>query len=346
MTKALALFSGGLDSILACRMVMKQGIEVIGITFVTPFFQYHLLENQAAYRQMIFEKYQIPVVVEDISPGYLHMLQHPPHGFGKSFNPCIDCKIIMLQRAKVMLSQFGASFLISGEVLGQRPMSQRRDTLNVIERDSGSRSILLRPLSAKYMTPTLPETEGWVDRQQLGNLSGRGRSDQIALAQEYGITDFPHPAGGCILTDPIFGHRIKQLYAEHLNLRLSDFSVSDFRLVQVGRQFRLPKGGWLVLGRIEKENVKIAAFAGAGDVLMYMEERPGPTALLRKADLSYRSQEDYLEDVQAAASLVVRYGKKVDGKREESEVKCERDGKSWYVDSQPAEDGACQQWML
>jgi len=243
MTRALALFSGGLDSILAARVVAAQGIEVLAVKFVTPFFHYDILADVASYRREVREKYSLEVVVEDISEGYLELLRHPRHGFGRHFNPCIDCKIMMLRRAKEMMAAVGASFLVTGEVLGQRPMSQRRDTLNVIGRDSDSRSILLRPLSARLLPETLPEQQGLVDRCRLLDLSGRSRSRQIALAEEFGIRDFPAPAGGCILADPILSRRIERLYGGQLALQIADITVADVRLLLVGRQFILPGGG-------------------------------------------------------------------------------------------------------
>ena len=158
--RAISLFSGGLDSICATRLVMEQGIEVIAVKFVTPFFGYEILQDSEKYKKEIKKKYGISVRVVDISSDYLQLLRNPSHGFGKYFNPCIDCKIFMLSRARVMMEELEASFLITGEVLGQRPMSQRRDTLNVIERDSGNRTVLLRPLSAKLMRETEAELKG------------------------------------------------------------------------------------------------------------------------------------------------------------------------------------------
>ena len=211
--RAISLFSGGLDSICATRLVMEQGIEVMAVKFVTPFFGYDILRDPEKYRLETEEKYGIDVRVVDISDDYLTLLREPSHGFGKYFNPCIDCKIFMLSRARAMLKELDAAFLITGEVLGQRPMSQRRDTLNVIERDSGSRTILLRPLSARLMNETEAERAGLVDREKLLDFRGRGRSRQIALAKSYGITDFPAPAGGCILADPILSRRISHIYS-------------------------------------------------------------------------------------------------------------------------------------
>jgi len=311
---ALSLFSGGLDSILATRVVMKQGIDVTAVKFITPFFGYDILRDTFAYQDEIRTKYGIEVIVVDISDDYLQMLRSPSHGFGRYFNPCIDCKIFMLERARAMLEQYGASFLITGEVLGQRPMSQRRDTLNVIERDSATRSLLLRPLSAKLMKETEAELNGLIDRDQLLDFSGRGRSRQIALAKEFGITDFPAPAGGCILADPILSGRISLVYDGSFPVTQDTMSVVDIRLMLIGRQFLLPHGGWLILGRDEKENDQIEELQEAGDVKVLIEERPGPVALLRRAGKIYADEGARSRDLDYAMGLITRYAKKVDGK--------------------------------
>jgi tRNA-specific 2-thiouridylase len=344
--KALSLFSGGLDSILATRLVMSQGVDVVAIQFVTPFFNYHILDDIDGYRKKVHSKYGINVRVIDISIGYLELLRNPVHGFGKNFNPCIDCKIYMLSRAKEMMAELGAKFLITGEVLGQRPMSQRRDTLNVIERDSGNRSLLLRPLSAKLMVETEAEREGWVDRDQLLNFSGRGRSNQIGLAKKYGITDFPAPAGGCILADPILSRRVSQLYSENSILRPAEITTTDVRLLLVGRQFIFPGGGWLILGRDELDNDKLETLAGIDDALLWMEERPGPAALLRRAGNWYTDASEMKKDLELAASLVVRYGKKIDGIRPPGEVTCTLADSSRIILADPLEDGVFRDWIL
>ncbi len=344
--KALSLFSGGLDSILATRLVMSQGVDVAAIQFVTPFFNYHILDDIDGHREKVRRKYGINVRVVDISIGYLELLRNPVHGFGKNFNPCIDCKIYMLSRAKEMMAEQGAKFLVTGEVLGQRPMSQRRDTLNVIERDSGSRSLLLRPLSAKLMVETEAEREGWVDRDQLLNFSGRGRSNQIGLAKKYGITDFPAPAGGCILADPILSRRVRQLYLENSILRPAEITTTDVRLLLVGRQFIFPGGGWLILGRDEPDNDKLEALVGIDDALLWMEERPGPAALLRRAGSWYTDALEMEKDLELAASLVVRYGKKIDGIRPPGEVTCTLADSSRIILADPLEDGVFRDWLL
>jgi tRNA U34 2-thiouridine synthase MnmA/TrmU len=344
--KAISLFSGGLDSILATRVVMEQGIEVIAVKFVSPFFHYDILGDIDGYVRQVHEKYGITVLVEDISEGYLRMLRNPAYGYGKNFNPCIDCKIFMVNRAKEMLAERGASFLISGEVLGQRPMSQRRDTLNVISRDSDSRSLLLRPLCAKLLSPTLAETEGWVDREKLLDFSGRGRSQQIALAGAYGITEFPAPAGGCTLADPILSRRIRNFYDDTFVVKYADMTVTDVLLLLVGRQFMLPGGGWLMLGRDVRDNEKLLSLAEEGDALLKMDDRPGPTALLRRASWFYDDQADRSRDLQYAAGLVVRYGKKAQAGASAAEVTCNLGADRDILMAEPLADEISREWML
>lgn len=344
--KALSLFSGGLDSILASRLVAAQGIKVQAIKFVSPFFNYDVLEDPEKYKETIQKKYEIDVIVEDITMPYMEILHNPVHGFGKNFNPCIDCKILMLKRAREMMEDMGCSFLITGEVIGQRPMSQRRDTLNVIERDSGSRSILLRPLCAKLLGETDAEREGLVDRQKLLDFSGRGRSRQIALAKEFGITDFPSPAGGCILADPILSKRVERLFSGDFIIRPEDIITSDILLMLVGRQFLLPGGGWLILGRNEQENNKMTRLAGPDDVLFYMVERPGPTAVLRYDAVHYDTEEDLDKDLAAAAGLVVRYGKKVKTEAPGSPVEVVVAGEKRQLFAEPLADDVFRDWMF
>jgi hypothetical protein len=323
---ALALYSGGLDSILASKLVASLGINVICVKFVTPFFDYDLLQDQESYTQEVLEEYGLNVLLYDLSDNYLELLHNPSHGFGKNFNPCIDCKILMCTRIKELMEQFDASFLISGEVLGQRPMSQRRDTLRVIERDSDNEGLLLRPLSAQLMTPTLAETEGWIDREKMLNFSGRGRSKQLQLAKDFGITNFPTPAGGCTLADPILSDRIEKIYKGHFVIKAEDIRISDIRLLLVGRQFEVAGGGWLILGRNEQENLKIERLAENGDLLLYMPERPGPTALLRGITGFELNGQDIPKAIQESADLVVRYGKKINGETPEATVEIKKAG--------------------
>jgi tRNA U34 2-thiouridine synthase MnmA/TrmU len=297
---AIALFSGGLDSILACRVVAAQGIRVRAVKFVTPFFDYALLQDEEPYRKKISDKYGIEVEVHDLTEPYLRMLRHPPHGFGKHFNPCIDCKILMISEAKKLMNACRGAFLVTGEVIGQRPMSQRRDTLRIIERDSGTESLLLRPLCAGSLPPTAAELSGLIDREKLPSFSGRGRAGQIKLAAEFGIADYPNPAGGCILTDPNLAKRIRIYYNE-----TTAINREDIRFLLTGRQFRLPHGGWLAIGRDEEENGVVMRLGQPGDMMLRARDIPGPTALLRYCRRR--------EDVELGAALVVRYARKQPG---------------------------------
>lgn len=298
---AISLFSGGLDSILASRVIMAQGVRVQAVKFVTPFFDYHLLENEKKYARQIKEKFGIDVILRDVSEKYFTMLRNPAHGYGKNFNPCIDCKILLMSEACRMLPEFAASFLITGEVVGQRPMSQRRDTLRVIERDSGCEDLLLRPLSAKLLSPTKAERDGLVDRENLYDFSGRGRNSQIELASTFGITDYPAPAGGCSLTDPNRGKRFEWFHRE-----FAEMTVADARLLLFGRHFHLPSGAWFVLGRDEKDNEKLIKIAQPGDAIIRTKEWPGPTGILRFCQKA--------EDIVIAAGLVKRFSKKGPGR--------------------------------
>jgi len=298
---ALALFSGGLDSILACRVIMAQGITVKAVKFVTPFFDDELLAREDDYRREIESRFGIDVVLRDLSVPYLQMLRRPVHGYGKNFNPCLDCKILIVATARAMLAELGASFIISGEVVGQRPMSQRPDALRVVERDSGCEGLLLRPLSAGRLPETVPERQGLVDRERLPKFFGRGRTAQIELAAALGITGYPSPAGGCILTDPNKAGRIRRFYEENSMVR-----AEDIRLLLFGRQFRLPAGSWLVLGRDQRENEKLLSLAREGDLVLRMSNWPGPVAVIR----SFAGG----GDLELAAALIRLFSKKGEGR--------------------------------
>ena len=300
MTKALALFSGGLDSILACKVIQNQGIKVQALKFITPFAEYDLLQNQDTYKESILSKYKIHVDLIDVSKEYLKMLANPLHGYGKNFNPCIDCKILFISKAKSLMNQYGASFLISGEVVGQRPMSQRKDTLRVIERDSNTDRILLRVLCSQSQRPTDIENQGIVDRNKLPRFAGRNRTPQLELAKQFNIVDFPNPAGGCVLTEQLRAARIKRLFTfdpQYITPENSTFLLT-------GRIFLLPQGGWFTLGRDMQENIAIEAIQQPEDItLQISQNRPGPFGLLR-----YTSHED---DIKLAATITAHYTKKI-----------------------------------
>lgn len=272
--KCIAMLSGGLDSILAVRLMLDQGIEVLAVNFSIDFCACIMQDGENVATKAA-RMLGVPVKVVDISEEYLTVLRNPKHGYGANINPCIDCKIFMLKKAKAMMDEVGASFIITGEVLGERPMSQRLDALNIITRDSGLKGLLLRPLSAKVLEPTLPEKEGVVDREKLLAISGRSRKPQFALAAEYGIKEYPNPAGGCLLTDPGFTNRVKDLI-EHDAL-----NVPDLKFLTVGRHFRLSPSAKLAVGRDKDENEALLKLVTAKDIIFKLQERQGPISVLR-----------------------------------------------------------------
>jgi tRNA-uridine 2-sulfurtransferase len=294
--KAFSLLSGGLDSLLATRLIMAQGIEVMGLHFITPFFGYERKGRETDYVERMRREYDIEARVIDVGEEYFQILRHPRYGYGKNFNPCVDCKVFLFSKAKQLLEEEKADFLVTGEVLGQRPMSQRRDTLRIVERDSGTEGLLLRPLSARNLGPTKPEILGMVDREKLLGLKGRGRKPQIKLAEEFGIRNYPAPAGGCVLTDPILSKRIRNHFTRHPVV-----TVNEVLLLKVGRQFLLGDQSWLVLGRNEAENGKLEGLRREGDFFLKMEEIPGPLGLLRG--------KGNVDRIQQAAAILVRYSK-------------------------------------
>ncbi len=273
--KAVCLFSGGLDSILAVKVLETQGINVRAVQFISPFFESSRLSNPSSLIEEVAERWQITLDVVDITKEYFPMLKSPPHGYGKNLNPCIDCKILMLRKAGELMKAIGARFIATGEVIGQRPMSQRRDTMRIVERDAGLEGLLLRPLSAKLLPETLPEQEGWVDRDRLFDFSGRSRVRQMALALELNITDYPSPAGGCILTDQTLSKRIKYMLQMQENTR-----AEDIALCRIGRHFVWPGGSHLIVARNQRENELLKPLAHQGMALLKVKDFPGPLGLL------------------------------------------------------------------
>lgn len=294
--KAIALLSGGLDSTLAARVTMEQGIELEALNFMTVFCTCTNRGETCLASQKAVENLGIPLKVFNVSEEYLNVVKHPTHGYGRNMNPCLDCRIFMLKKAKKYMEESGAAFLVTGEVLGQRPMSQRKDAMHLIERESGLEGFILRPLSAKVLPITIPEKEGWVDREKLLNISGRSRKPQIELADHYGIHDYPCPAGGCLLTDPGFAKRMKDLM-----VHVPNFSLNDVHLLKVGRHFRFSQTIKLVVGRDEEENQKIQTFAQEKDILLKASSFPGPLALLRGTPEE--------EDIKKASAITAHYGK-------------------------------------
>jgi len=293
MSKAVALFSGGLDSMLAARLVMEQGVEVVALQFITPFFNYKHKGREEEDAREFKEKYGFDCIIVDVTDEYVEMVRNPRYGYGKNFNPCIDCKIFMMKKAALMMKDIGADFIVSGEVLGQRPMSQRKDALRIVERDSGLDRYLLRPLCAKLMNTTYPEEQGMVDREKLLDISGRARNRQMELAGKFGIKDYQTPAGGCLLTDPIISKRVESLLKSS-----GSVTPDDLTLLSTGRHFGLP-GGKLHVGRNKDENAALAGLARHGDYTLKTTDRPGPLGLFRGEPLP--------GDLEAASGIIARY---------------------------------------
>jgi tRNA U34 2-thiouridine synthase MnmA/TrmU len=267
--RALGLCSGGLDSMLAGLVLREQGIDVAWVTFETPFF------NGAKARKAS-KRTGIPLTVKSIFDVYLKMLKDPPAGYGKHMNPCMDCHALMFKLAGEMMQQKNFDFLFSGEVLGQRPMSQNKSSLGYVEKHSGFKGYIVRPLSAKNLPLTLPEKEGMVDRDRLLDISGRGRSRQIKLAEEFGITDYPAPAGGCLLTDKNFSNRLRDLFDHQ-----ADCTEEELHLLKHGRHFRLNPDTRLIVGRTEGDNQNILKFHyPAADTVIDVKDYPSPIALV------------------------------------------------------------------
>ena len=299
---AVALFSGGLDSILAIKTLEAQGLKVKCLHFVSPFFGKPALLEQWSLG------YGLDLEAVDVSADFTHMLrQRPEHGFGKLLNPCVDCKILMMRRACEYMRHYGAHCVVSGEVLGQRPMSQRRDTLNVIKRESGLGNALLRPLSALLLDPSDAEESGVVDRSQLHAISGRGRKEQLLLAARYGIMDIPTPAGGCRLTEQENASRYWNVLT-----RLRRPEAEDFCLAQTGRQLWSQEGQgvhWLCIGRNEANNEELTRLAGEGDLRFTLRDMPGPVGLGRRLmPWSQDEQDDAAAVVASFAPRAVRQG--------------------------------------
>jgi tRNA-uridine 2-sulfurtransferase len=271
---AVILVSGGLDSLLAVRLLVDQGIDVLGLNFVSPFFSC----SGAGGRHLpskALEEMGVKLRVVAMGRDYIDLLRRPRHGRGREMNPCVDCHIFMLRRAARLADDVGAAFVATGEVLGQRPLSQHKQALELIERQSGLSGRLLRPLSARLLKPTIPEMEGIVDRSRLGDIQGRSRRQQLALAEQMNLATFSPPAGGCLLTDPNVSSRLRDLFAH-----LPDYDMLDMRLLVLGRHFRLNAGLKAIVGRNQQENEKLARLADRHEILE-LRDHPGPLMLVR-----------------------------------------------------------------
>ena len=274
--KVVALLSGGLDSQLAVKMMQKQGFEVSAVAIKTPFCDFDCGRGCGFEIRQRADDLGVDLKTVYLGDEYIKMLKSPKHGRGAGFNPCIDCRAMMFEAAKERMDEIGAEFVISGEVLGQRPMSQHSRALRTIEDETGLKGKILRPLSARLLPPTDPEKEGLIRREDLGMIRGRTRSGQLRMAKEYGIRDPPNAGGGCLLTDRSFGRKAADLFAH-----TQDPTLNDVELLKLGRHFRLDSTTKLVVGRNRDENSAIESLALPQDMLLEVRDHVGPTSLVR-----------------------------------------------------------------
>lgn len=304
--KAVALISGGLDSMLAVRLMQEQGIHVEGINFFTGFCvegHTHAIRkrDQAKPKRnnalWVAEQLGIKLHIVDVIEPYKDVVLNPKHGYGANLNPCLDCKCFMVGRALKWMQEHDFDFIITGEVVGQRPMSQRADTMPIVQDESGAGDRLVRPLCAKHLPPTLPEREGWIDRDKLLGLSGRNRKPQIALARQYGFDDFASPAGGCcFLTDENYAHKLSDLWqARHTR----EYDLDDIMLLKVGRHLRPRPNFKMIIGREEGENKFLEGYRKQF-VHLRSVSHTGPLVLI--------DGEINEDDLNLAAQVTARYG--------------------------------------
>jgi hypothetical protein len=323
MTKALALVSGGLDSILAAKLIQMQGIEVTGICFASAFFGSKNAERMAAQIDM-------PLIVVDFTEEHLKMTKGPKHGYGKNMNPCIDCHAMMLSYAGRMLQELKADFLITGEVLNQRPMSQNKKSLGIVQKESGFEDKILRPLCALNLDSTQMEKDGLVDRTKLLGLSGKTRKPQIELAEQWGIREYPSPAGGCILTEPQFANRLRDLY----NHGKEGVEPIDVELLKLGRHMRISPVTKIVCTRNESEYDLLMRLLKDDYIVFDTADCTGSTAVL----LTTGAEDPSREEIAFAGSVAARYSKEKDRDSVRVKYKKKNSSEYEYMYVKPVED--------
>jgi len=301
--KAVVLFSGGLDSILAIKLMLEQGVDAHALYFSSVFNQGDARHNEEMMRKRA-EALGVPITIIDIAQDQLELIRDPKHGMGRNMNPCIDCRIMTLKKAKEVMDKMGASFIVTGEVIGERPMSQRKDALLLIDKKSGLGGLIVRPLSAKLLEPTAPEKKGVVDREKFLDIKGRKRDKQIGLAKKLGVNDYPNPSGGCLLTDAGFSNRLRDLLKYN-----SGVDAGDLKLLKTGRHFRISDKLKLMVGRDEKDNNALLSLARPGDHVFDVLDIPSAVGLARGV-----TEE---KDIEKAAVIMARYS---DAKRKEVKV--------------------------
>jgi tRNA U34 2-thiouridine synthase MnmA/TrmU len=302
--KAVALLSGGLDSMLAIKLILDQGIPVVAVRFITNFGCDPVTSGSCGHDvEPLYKMWGhlgLEIKMSHLGQDYIDLVRNPPHGRGRNMNPCVDCRLMMLRWGRELMDTHGAGFMITGEVVNQRPLSQTKPSLALIERESELDGLLLRPLSAKLLPPTKPEMLGIVDRSKLLDISGRSRIRQYELAKQYGILDIPQPSGGCLLTDPGYSDRLRELWQHNPGA-----GTYDINLLRVGRHFRFSPAAKIIVGRNKEENDALEAWARPEDALVRVRDFVGPITLVRGA----------IDDavLRFAAALTARYADVPDG---------------------------------
>ncbi len=329
--KVVALLSGGLDSRLAVKMMQNQGFEVEAVAIKTPFCDFDCGRGCGFEIRETADTLGVKLKTVYLGDDYIEMLKHPKHGFGSGMNPCIDCRAMMFEAGKKHMEEIGAEFIISGEVLGQRPMSQHGPALKTIEKESGLEGKIVRPLSAALLPPTEPEQKGLIRREDLGKIRGRSRKDQLKMAQEFGIENPPNAGGGCLLTDPAFAIRVKDLF-KHTETP----TTNDIDLLKIGRHFRFDEDVKLVVGRNKDENEIIKALALDEDVLLEAKDHVGPVSLIRGKSVQ--------DNVEFGAAITLRYGDAP--KDTQSVVTVQKNDERSEVSAVPAVESAYLQYRI
>ncbi|MFZ5351256.1 MAG: tRNA 4-thiouridine(8) synthase ThiI [Bacillota bacterium] len=331
MTRALALTSGGLDSILAAKLIEQQNIEVIGICFKSAFFGSANAENMA-------QQIGLKLIVVDFTEEHLQMVKNPKNGYGKNMNPCIDCHAMMFRHAGRMMKELEADFLVTGEVLNQRPMSQNRRALDIVLEESGYKGRILRPLCALNLPETEMEKSGLVDRSKLMGISGKSRRTQMELAKQLGIENYPTPAGGCLLTEPQFSDRLRDVFA----VDKEDIDPVDIELLKLGRHFRLSDKVKVISTRTQEEYMRLRSLIKDGHVIFNAADYHGSTVLV----ITKKGHEPTENDIKFAAGITARYSKGRENKNIVVKYKKRNDTEHKYVTVSPMNDDDLKDFLI
>ena len=331
-TKAVALYSGGLDSTLAILVMQKQGVEVTAITFMNH-FGCDISDKSSCSKDPFAAsiKFDFKVKLSHLSDKFVEIVKNPKFGHGKNMNPCMDCRVLMLKEAKVFMEMIGADFLITGEVVGQRPMSQRRECFPMVDKAANVKGLVVRPLCGKLMPKTIAEEQGLIQRELMCDFNGRSRKPQMALAEELGLTEYPAPAGGCLLTDPNYSYKLRDLLDHN-----KDPEYKDINFLKVGRQFRYYDECKIFVGRHKEDNEAIQALADPDDVMMRVEGCGSPTVVLLGNVTD--------EAIEFAASICARYSDA--DKKHDVKVKVTKGDETNYLMVKPIDDTVLEEYRI